>query len=97
MSIWGIEPYDWFKSRLFRDIVPFSMARDFSGDWYSDVPRQFEQMRRRMERMFDETKIPKDLIKEYQTSEGTKVHEVGPLRLFNDYRTRWYTKSKRIW
>src|SRR5215204_5674236 len=78
MSIWGIEPYDWFKSRLFMDIVPFSMARDFSGDWYSDVPRQFEQMRRRMERMFDETKIPKDLIKEYQTSEGTKVHEVGP-------------------
>jgi HSP20 family protein len=79
MSIWGIEPYDWFKSRLFRDIVPFSMARDFSGDWYSDVPRQFEQMRRQMETMFDETKIPKDLIKEYQTSEGTKVHEVGPL------------------
>src|SRR5215208_5101101 len=55
------------------------MARDFSGDWYSDVPRQFEQMRRQMERMFDETKIPKDLGKEYQTSEGAKVHEVGPL------------------
>src|ERR687889_355807 len=79
MSIWGIEPYDWFKSRLFRDIVPFSMARDFSGDWYSDVPRQFEQMRRQMETMFDETKVPKDLIKEYQTSEGAKVREVGPL------------------
>jgi HSP20 family protein len=79
MSIWGIEPYDWFKSRLFRDIVPFSMARDFSGDWYSDMPRQFEQMRRQMERMFDETKIPKDLVKEYQTSEGAKVREVGPL------------------
>src|ERR687892_162332 len=79
MSIWGIEPYDWFKSRLFRDIVPFSTARDFSGDWYSDMPRQFEQMRRQMERMFDETKIPKDLVKEYQTSEGAKVREVGPL------------------
>src|SRR5918998_1576465 len=79
MSIWGIEPYDWFKSRLFRDIVPFSTARDFTGDWYSDMPRQFEQMRRQMERMFDETKIPKDLVKEYQTSEGAKVREVGPL------------------
>src|ERR671915_2531321 len=79
MSIWGIEPYDWFRSRVFRDIVPFSMARDFSGDWYSDMPRQFEQMRRQMERMFDETKIPKDLVKEYQTSEGAKVREVGPL------------------
>src|ERR671915_392233 len=79
MSIWGIEPYDWFRSRVFRDIVPFSMARDFSGDWYSDMPRQFEQMRRQMERMFDETKIPKDLVKEYQTSEGAKVREVGPI------------------
>jgi hypothetical protein len=39
MSIWGIEPYDWFRSRLFRDTVPFSMTRDFSGDWSSDVPR----------------------------------------------------------
>jgi HSP20 family protein len=39
-----------------------------------------------MERMFqeqftdiDETKIPKDLVKEYQTSEGAKIREVGPL------------------
>src|ERR687898_1554546 len=64
MSNWGIEPDDWFRG----------------------MPRQFEQMRREMERMFqeqftdiDETKVPKDLVKEYQTSEGAKVHEVGPL------------------
>jgi HSP20 family protein len=80
MSSWGIEPYDWLRNRLFRDIDPFSR------DWFNDMPRQFERMRRGMERMFqeqfvdiDETKIPKELIKEYQTSEGTKVRQVGPL------------------
>jgi HSP20 family protein len=80
MSNWGIEPYDWLRNRLFRDMDPFSR------DWFNDMPRQFEQMRRGMERMFqeqfrdiDETKIPKELIREYQTSEGAKVREVGPL------------------
>jgi HSP20 family protein len=80
MSNWGIEPYDWLRNRLFVDMDPFSR------DWFNDMPRQFEQMRRGMERMFqeqfrdiDETKIPKELIKEYQTSEGAKVREVGPL------------------
>jgi HSP20 family protein len=80
MSNWGIEPYDWLRNRLFRDTDPFSR------DWFNDMPRQFEQMRRGMERMFqeqfrdiDETKIPKELIREYQTSEGAKVREVGPL------------------
>ena len=80
MSNWGIEPYDWLRNRLFGDMDPFSR------DWFNDIPRQFEQMRRGMERMFqeqfrdiDETKIPKELIKEYQTSEGAKVREVGPL------------------
>jgi HSP20 family protein len=86
MSIWGIEPYDWLRTRLFRDIDPFSRAKDFRGGWFSDLPRQFEQMRRQMERMFqeqftdiDETKMPKGLVREYQTSEGAKVREVGPL------------------
>ena len=86
MSIWGIEPYDWIRTRFFRDIDPFSRIGNFSGDWLGDLPRQFEQMRRQMERMFQEqstdinkTKIPKDLVKEYQTPEGAKVREVGPL------------------
>ena len=87
MSNWGIEPYDWFR-RVFGDTnFPF-LSRRGSGndDWFRDIPRQFEQMRLEMERMFqeqftdiDETKIPKDLVKEYQTPEGAKVREVGPL------------------
>jgi HSP20 family protein len=87
MSNSGIEPYDWFR-RAFGDTnFPF-LSRRGSGndDWFSNLPRQFEQMRREMERMFqeqfadiDETKIPKDLVKEHQTPEGAKVREVGPL------------------
>jgi HSP20 family protein len=86
MSNWGIEPYDWLRNRLFGDIDPFSRLRDFDRDWFNDMPREFEQMRRRMERMFqeqfremDEAKVPKDLVREYQTPEGGKVREVGPL------------------
>jgi HSP20 family protein len=86
MSNWEIEPYDWLRNRLFRDIDPFSRVRDSGGDWFSDMPRKFEQMRQGMERMFqeqfrdiDETKIPKELVKEYQTPEGAKVRQVGPL------------------
>src|SRR5690242_12797493 len=46
--------------------------------------REFEEMRKDMERLFEESfrdieNIPKDLIKEYETPEGGKVREFGPL------------------
>ena len=88
MGNWGTEPDDWFR-RLFGGSSNFPfLPRRGSGseDWFRDMPKQFEQMRREMERMFqeqftdiDETKIPKELIREYQNSEGGKVREVGPL------------------
>ena len=45
---------------------------------------EFEEMRKEMERMFEETlqdveRVPKDLVKEYQTPSGGKVRQVGPL------------------
>ena len=49
------------------------------------MPRQFDEMRREMERMFEEqfkgleSTAPKDLIRVYQTPEGGKVREIGPL------------------
>jgi HSP20 family protein len=41
-------------------------------------------MRREMERMFEETvqdveRLPKDLVREYQSPTGAKVREVGPI------------------
>jgi HSP20 family protein len=84
MSNWGIEPDDWFRRIFGSGNFPFSSGRN--GDWFRDMPRQFDQMRREMERIFqeqfadiDETKVPKDLVREYQTPEGGKVREVGPL------------------
>jgi HSP20 family protein len=86
MNNWGIEPDDWFKRIFGSSNFPSSRGGTGSGDWFRDMPRQFEQMRREMERIFqeqftdiDETKVPKDLVREYQTPEGGKVREVGPL------------------
>jgi len=49
-----------------------------------NIFREFEEMRRDMERVFEETvqdidKVPKELIREYETPTGGKVREVGPL------------------
>ncbi len=53
----------------------------FGGE---NIFRDFEEMRRDMERMFEDTirdidRVPKELIREYETPAGGKVREVGPL------------------
>jgi HSP20 family protein len=57
-----------------------------SGRWnFDDMLRELDEMRREMSRTFSEqfknieNKVPKDLIKEYETPEGAKVREVGPI------------------
>ncbi len=71
MSSGDIEPFDW--SRRF-----FGLGR---RGFFDDMFRGFDQMRREMEKEFEdmEKTIPKDLIREYTTSEGGKVREVGPM------------------
>jgi len=79
-----IEPFDWF-SRF------FGTGGRRSGRWgregffgFPDIFRGFEDMRREMERGFEDTfkniqaKAPKGLVKEYQTPGGGKVREYGP-------------------
>ena len=74
MSSGDIEPFDW--SRRF-----FGLGR---RGFFEDMFRGFDQMRRDMEREFEntfkniETKAPKDLVREYETSGGGKVREYGP-------------------
>ncbi|MEW6603677.1 MAG: archaeal heat shock protein Hsp20 [Thermoproteota archaeon] len=77
MSSWSREPDDWFKR--------FAGGRG----WFGSGGRrgffsEFEEMCREMERMFEETiqnteRLPKDLVREYQSSIGGKVREVGPI------------------
>ncbi|HEX5187238.1 MAG TPA: archaeal heat shock protein Hsp20 [Nitrososphaeraceae archaeon] len=65
---------DWYK-RFFSGLSPF-------GNWnFEDMFREFDEMRRSFSEQFKniENRIPKDLIKEYETSEGGKVREVGPI------------------
>jgi len=57
-----------------------------SGGWnFDDMFREFDEMRKEMSRTFSEqfknieNIVPKDLIKEYDTPEGGKVREVGPI------------------
>jgi HSP20 family protein len=71
MSSGDIEPFDW--SRRF-----FGLGR---RGFFEDMFRGFDQMKQEMEREFEdiEKRIPKDLIREYTTSEGGKVREVGPM------------------
>jgi len=73
MNFWDIEPEDWLRG-----------GRRLSRGHRGDIFGQFDEMRREMERMFEDqfkdmqTKAPKDLIREYETPEGRKVREMGP-------------------
>ena len=78
MSNKDIIPYEWYK-RLFS-------GRGAFGSWnFNDIFREFDEMRKEMERTFSEpfknveNRVPKDLVKEYETPEGGKVREVGPI------------------
>jgi HSP20 family protein len=76
-----IEPFDWFR-RFLGSGSGSRAGRQFD---FSDMFRGFEEMRREMERQFEEqfknfqSTVPKDLVREYETSEGDKVREVGPI------------------
>ena len=77
----SIESDDWFN-RFFGNL-PF--GRRGRGGYFDDMFRGFDEMRTGMERQFEQafknlqTNAPKDLVREYETPEGGKVREVGPL------------------
>jgi len=79
MSNRDIIPNDWYK-RFFSGRSPFGSSWNFN-----DLFREFDEMRNEIERTFSapfkniENRVPKDLVKEYETPEGGKVREVGPI------------------
>jgi len=89
LSFFNTDPYDFFRrflgsSRGNSERAEGGVARQ--GDWNRrDFFREFEDMQREMERMFEEqfgdiqSKAPKELVREYQTPNGEKVREVGPI------------------
>jgi HSP20 family protein len=79
MSTGNIEPYDWFN-RFFGNL---NNRRRGLFDT-RDIFREFDDMQKEMERMSNifnniSSNAPKELIKEYETKEGDKVREIGPI------------------
>jgi HSP20 family protein len=70
------------------DILPIDLFNRFFGSGrrgglfdMRSMFRSFDDMHKEMDRMFNDvsSKAPKDLVREYQTSDGAKVREVGPI------------------
>ena len=78
-----ITPFDWFNRFFGSSSNRGSSRSGFFG--FPDIFRGFDEMRRETEREFENTfkniedKAPKDLVREYETPEGGKVREVGPI------------------
>jgi HSP20 family protein len=69
-------PYDIFN-RFFRN-------RKLENRNFFDISEDFDNMRREMQQMMDDfadlqNNAPKELIREYETQDGEKVREVGPI------------------
>jgi HSP20 family protein len=81
----SIEPDDWFTRFFNTGSGPFRRRGGTDMNYFGEMLRGFDDMRREMERQFEESfkniemKAPKDLIREYETPEGGKVREVGPI------------------
>ena len=83
-----IDPYNFFRN-LFGGRGGGRGRREgrgFGSGWnFDDMFREFDEMRKEAERSFSEqvknieNKVPKELIKEYETPEGGKVRQVGPI------------------
>ncbi len=86
MSNKDIDNYDLFK-RFFDSFGSRGMnnRRRLEGLFDTqDIFREFEDMQEEMSRMFNKfndisSNAPKELVREYQTSKGDKVREVGPI------------------
>ena len=78
----NIEPFDWFRRFFGSNSSGSRASRQYP---FGDMFRGFDEMRSQMERQFEEqlknfqSTAPKELVREYQTPEGGKVREVGPI------------------
>jgi HSP20 family protein len=81
-----IQPYDWFR-RFFSNNNGRFDTRDLgNSDFFGmNLFRDFDEIQSQMQRMFeqlDDTNsdvTPKELIKEFEASDGSKVRQVGPI------------------
>ena len=74
MSFWNIEPDDWFSGA--RKLLPL-LNREFRPGFFDEVHASFSKMNEELERLSREA--PKELVSEYENSDGTKVRKIGPI------------------
>ena len=78
-------PEDWLWRFFSSSRLPAMLSgRRRTEDWFGgddSIFAGFDQMRRQMEKMFEDVqaKAPKELVREYETPEGGKVREIGPI------------------
>jgi HSP20 family protein len=79
MSYGNTDPYEWFRRFFGGSGIPRASRQ--GGDIFGEL----DSMTREMERMYEEqfkdiqSTAPKELVREYETSEGEKVREIGPI------------------
>jgi HSP20 family protein len=80
-----IQPYEWIR-RFFSNNNGFG-NREFGNSDFFDMNlfRDFEEIQSQMRRMFEQVDkansdtAPKELVKEYDAPDGSKVRQVGPI------------------
>lgn len=82
MSNGDINPFDWYRNFFIgSDPRKRSMGkRFFDRDFFEG----FEEMQDEIEKIYEQFRniqnnAPKDLVREYQTSDGDKIREIGPI------------------
>jgi len=80
MSSKDINPFDWYRNFFAGDPNRRSKRSRFFDDYFDG----FDEMQAEMERMFRQfsdlqSNAPKELVREYQSPDGTKMREVGPI------------------
>ncbi|WP_458747379.1 archaeal heat shock protein Hsp20 [Candidatus Nitrosocosmicus sp. T] len=85
MNSGDIEPNDWFR-RFFNNSNRLGYGGYGDSDFFEMNPfRDFDEIRSQMQKMFDELNdsnhdtTSKELVKEYQTPDGSKIRQIGPI------------------
>ena len=81
MSDKDINPFDWYRNFFEQGL---NNRKDFMNFFNMNFFKEFNLMHEEMERIFNqfnEVKYnpPKELVREYQTQDGNKVREIGPI------------------
>ena len=74
MSFWNIEPNGWFTGA--RKLLPL-LDREIGPTFFDELLSGFTKMEEEFELL--ERQAPKELVSEYENSDGTKARKIGPL------------------